>query len=122
MTAVAKRVREDADRGLIRAVAQEPVLSLTGISAWSVREYWTRIEPFLARLADADYSVASLRALLEQRKLQLWLCREGHQVKGVLLTELCSRPLTKVCILRGFAADGFRNWLRACHESCDGTH
>ena len=49
MAALAERVREDADRGFIRAMEQEPIRSVTGISAWSVGEYWARIEPLLAR-------------------------------------------------------------------------
>ncbi len=115
MTALAKRAREDADRGLIRAVAQEPVLSVTGISAWSVREYWPKIEAFIQRLADQNYSVASIRRLLEERKLQLWLGRRSHKIEMVLLTEICDYPLRRSCILRAFAADNFREWLPHLH-------
>ncbi len=100
MSALARRAKEDADRGLIRAVAQEPVLSVTGISAWSVREYWPKIEAFIQRLADQNYSVASIRRLLEERKLQLWLGRRSHKIEMVLLTEICDYPLRRSCILR----------------------
>ena len=115
MTAVAKRVGEDADLGLIRAVAHEPVLSLAGISAWSVCEYWPKIEVFIERLADQNHSVASLRRLLEHRKLQLWVGRRGHEIEMALLTEICDYPLRRSCILRAFAVDNFTEWLPHLH-------
>lgn len=88
--------------------------NMRGIPANAVTNFWRFAEPYIKRALDhtsGQLAAADIRALCEERAVQLWLISHGSRVVGAATTEIVVYPRRKHCRVITLAGSDFDNWI-----------